>query len=402
MIPPLRPITFFAPISLLTLALSLTACRTAPPEQEHKPLESSSTTESALPSELRVNAALIESGRIVLSVAQAPLTPGGSNVPGEVVSATDGAAEVGALVPGRVAALEVNAGDRVKKGQVLAWIDSAEVAAARADLASCSVTRDLEQSRLERQEALEKEGATAQSTIDAARSAFRAAEASCAAAMLRLTTLGASGGSGARYALLAPIEGVVVERNSVLGAAVRPEQLLFRIVSPERVLIVARFPEHGMALPAPETMMQISLRGGASSGTCQAKVETNSDVVDPHTRTILVRLRPQSDCTQLRPGAYVEVRAQSPAKKESPDAGQPHAVGGALVPARAVVQVRGTSTVFVADRTPGTFHARSVVIGRIDGDSALIEQGVSPGESVASEGTILLKGEMMRDVLGGE
>ena len=378
------------------------ACDSAPQEAPAAPQQEAREVE--LPTELSVDAALLKSGRISLEEAR-PASPGGMRrIPGEVVSSPDGAAEVGVLSSGRIAAIEVNVGDTVTKGQTLAWLVSPDVGEARADLTRGAAARELQRSREARQEELQKQGATSQANLDEARASARAADANYSSAALRISALGATSGSGSRYGLVSPIDGVITESTAVLGAAVRPEQLLFRVIAPEKVLIVARFPEGKSGIPDAGDKVRVVPRGFSTQGACEAVVETNTKVVDPHTRTVLVRLKPASDCLHLRPGAYVEV---APLEGDGPPKGEPETAAAAnrlavQIPSQAVVYVRGKETVFVAAPAPGKFHARAVHVVSVDGEFTTIDEGLKAGDRVVTRGTILLKGEMLREVLGGE
>ncbi len=361
--------------------------------------------EPHLPHEVAVSPRLAEQGRIKLATARRSDTASARRVPGEVVSATDGAAEVGVMVAGRVATLEVNVGDRVKKDDVLAWVESSDVGVARAELSKAQAELEIQKAHLARQETLQQESATAPAQVERARAALRAAQAERSAVLLRLSAWGAGRGSGARYPVLAPIEGVVTARHAILGASLRADMPLFSIVAPERVLVMARFSEGPDGVPEVGASLQLTLRGAPRTEPCIAKVEANSGVVDARTRTIIVRLRPEPSCQGLRPGTYVEVHSpprdqaeQSPHQEEQPQAKEQ----GVLVPTRAVVFLRGKEVVFVPTQTAGVFAVRVVVVSSRDDQDAALSQGVQAGEQVVEEGTLLLKGEAMGETLGGD
>lgn len=384
------------------LLCSVVACDTAP--EAAQPAAAAKTSEVSLPTELIVDPALLSSGRITLEEAR-PAGPGAMRrIPGEVVSSPDGAAEVGVLSWGRISEILVNVGDTVAKGQILAWLVSPDVGGARADVTRGSAARELQRSRLARQEELEKQGATSQSNLDEARAFARSADADYSSATQRLSALGATTGSGSKYGVVSPIDGVITESTAVLGAAARPEELLFRVIAPERVLIVARFPEGKSGIPGAGDKARIIPRGASTHVECEAVVETNTKVVDPHTRTVLVRLRPDSSCAHLRPGAYVEVAPLEEGASEDSSKGSTAAASAVAlqISSQAVVYVREKKTVFVADSVPGKFHARAVHVVSVDGEYSTIDEGLRAGERVVVRGTILLKGEMLREVLGGD
>ena len=83
----------------------------------------------------------------------------------------------------------------------------------------------------------------------------------------------------------------------------------------------------------------------------------------------------------------------------SPD--RASAPASVVVPAEAVVDVRGVPTVFVAGERPGVFLPQSVRVGPAAGASILVEAGLADGASIVIAGGVLLKGELLRSALEG-
>ncbi len=384
------------------LAMLLLGCDhpadSAPPA--HDSHEEAAHAESPeFPKTIEVDPELLAAGRISLVIAQSSVSSGTPRIPGEVVSSIDGAAEISTLTGGRISSLEVNVGDQVEQSQVLAWVESPEVGSARAELVSASAMLEMEQGRFDRQETLNQAKATSQAAVEAARAGLKAAESSRNAAALRLTALGASGGSGARYPLRTPIAGVVTERNAILGEAIRAGTALFSVIAPGRILVVARFPEGQRGIPEEGSKVRLVPRGGDHDSSCQASVETNTKVVEPHTRTVLVRLRPEPECSSLRPGSYVEVHPLM--DSDESERGREGPVVSVRVPEESVVFVREQHYVFVAAEPPGHYETREVAAEFVGDGTAIVHEGVNVGERVVERGTILLKGEMLKNVLGG-
>lgn len=382
------------PGRLLLPLLFFWGCNTAPAPGA-KPEPSPEAASSA--QEVQVAAALLESGRITLAVATLGSRAGLHMVPGEVGLGAGSEAEVGALVSGRIASLEVAEGSRVRSGQVLAWIDAPEVGALRADLARSEALIAAANRRLERQKALQNEGATSQSAFDDAETAARTALADRTAVRARLSSLGAGPDSAVngRVAVRSPIDGIVAERHATLGAPVYLERTLFRVVNPEAATVYARWSEMLGVPPDAGAEVQLALRGVATAKLCSARVLGSLGLVQSGSRAVTVRVEPAGPCPGLVPGGYVDVLVPQGAAGE----------GGASrvqVPSEAVVDVRGVPTVFVALGAPGHFAVRAVLPGLSLGGMTTIESGVAAEERVAVRGVILLKGEVLRDVLGGE
>jgi cobalt-zinc-cadmium efflux system membrane fusion protein len=322
---------------------------------------------------------------------------------GDAAPAEDGEAEVGALVAGRVATLDAAEGERVKKGQVLARIDAPDAGRATAELLQARGRAFVAARKLGRQLDLEKQSATSQNAVDEARAEDQAARAELMAARTRAATVGAgepaddaaARGVTVRVAVKAPIDGVIVRRDAVLGGPVTLEKSLFKIVDPDRLLVRARLPETRAAAITAGAAAVIRPRAAAASTgkRCDAAVTSAFGVVDEATRTIPVRLKPTAPCAWLLPGAWVDVAIRT---------GERGGPSGLVVPAEAVVEVRGVPTVFVAEQKAGAFQARAVRVGPNAGAAVTIEAGLAEGDRVVVAGAVLLKGEMLRSVLGGD
>jgi cobalt-zinc-cadmium efflux system membrane fusion protein len=371
------------------------------------PPAASAVAEAKAPPRVEIDPALIDAGRVSLGRATRRSIAAEQILAGDVIPSEDGEAEVGALVSGRIATLDVADGARVSRGQVLARIDAPDVGRATAELLRARGRSEATERTLARQLDLEKQGATSPSAVDEARAEDRAARAELTAARTMLATLGAGeprieAGGGAptpsravsiRVAIKAPIDGVVVERSAVLGGAVAPDRSLFRIIDPARLVVRARLPETA-GLPAAATHATIRPRtsgGVPSTDRCEAAVIAGFGVVDATSRTVPIRLRPAGICAWLLPGAYVDVILEGAVAAADRAA--------IVVPVEAVVEVRGVPTVFVVGARRGVFAAHPVRVGAAVGASIPVEAGLDEGAEIAVRGGVLLKGELLRSAL---
>lgn len=377
------------------------ACGKAAPSGATSPPASAHA--DAAKSRVTVDRGLVSAGRIQLATVVTRSLSGELRVAGEVRSNESGTAEAGTLVAGRVASLEVAEGAKVKRGQVLAWVDAPEVARAAADLLLARAHAVVAKRKRARQETLDTASATSKNALDDARAEDEAARAELLAARTLLTSLGGAEPASdpdvsaliVRVPVRAPIAGIVAERNVVLGGAVSADKRLFRIVADSQTSfsIVARVPETVTTKPDSGASATITPRGNGSA-ICQARVEGGLGGIDTETRTLAVRLAPDKTCAWLIPGSFVDVVFAS-------TDGVASAPSGLVVPRNAIVEVRGQPTVFVADSTPGQFSARSVKPGAATSAEVTVESGLVGGEQVVVEGALLLKGELVRAELEG-
>jgi cobalt-zinc-cadmium efflux system membrane fusion protein len=389
-----------AVVALALAALAGPACaRKEPPPAGSAPAPSASAAHR-----LSVDPSLLASGRVVVAPVEKRAPRPELRLAGEVLAAASAEAEAGTLVAGRVAQVLVAVGDKVDKGQPLAWIDAPDVGRATAELLRARARAAVAGRKLERQLALEAEHATSPNAVDEARAEADTARADLAAARTLLASLGApepaaaaSGASAvaARLPVRAPIAGTVVERTATLGAPVTAERSLFRVVGGEGRVVRALLPETSRAVvdaAAAAVLVPRAGRAEASPERCDARLAGDVGVVDEATRAVPLRLVPTGPCPFLLPGGFVDVIVRT---SVPPGAGE-----AVVVPRDAIVELSAVPTVFVASGPEGSFVPRGVRAGETIGDDTIVEAGLAPGERVAVRGALLLKGEAMRAELG--
>ena len=151
--------------------------------------------------------------------------------PSEAVVEAIQQATVGAQVPGRVLEVKADAGQSVKKGDVLMRIDAREAAeAARAAEAQYANARV----NYERTKSLVAQKFMSAAALDKAKADFDAAAANRAAA----------GASQSHATILAPITGIVARRHAELGDMAMPGTPLFTIYQPGGLRVTASIPQY--------------------------------------------------------------------------------------------------------------------------------------------------------------
>jgi cobalt-zinc-cadmium efflux system membrane fusion protein len=386
----------------IVATLSVVACH----RRDEAPTKASTPVQAApAPARRTVQVApdLVEAGRIRTARATRRPATGSVRLPAEIVASPEGAAEAGSLLAGRIARFEAREGDRVKGGQVLAWIDAPEAARAIADLLRARTRTETQVRKVARLEGLVASEAATQIALDEARLELELARADLAAARTLAASFGLAEPAptagapflSARLPVRSPVDGTVVERTAALGAHVDPDAPLFRLVSEGRVLVEARVADGASVVIAPGSAAHVTPRGGPR---CTARVLGPLPQVEAATRSRRVRLVPDDRCKGLLPGAQAEVEIELPAQAGA-DAGGEQVI---VVPAAALVELKSATIAFVKARGPGAFDVRPVEPGLCLGDDRVVLAGVDDGEEVVVEGAILLKGELMRGELGGE
>jgi membrane fusion protein, heavy metal efflux system len=309
----------------------------------------------------------------------------------------DHLALVGPLVAGRVTRLAVGVGDRVRRGQLLAEIESAEAGQARADLISARARAAATKMNLHRETELAERRISSAREKEVAEAQWITERAAERAATERLRALGLSNADiaagdnldqGGRLPMRAPIDGVILERAVTLGQAVERATDAFKIADIGHVWVNLDLYEKD--LPRVHVGAQVEIRADAyPSDVFKGRVAYVVPVVDEGTRTAKVRIELPNPSGKLNFGQLVTARL----------VGDPANVAVAVlaVPRAAIQRVDGRAVVFIKDQGQGAgFERRVVELGVSTGDQVEIRRGVKEGELVASDGAFLLKSELLR------
>ncbi|MDZ7855470.1 efflux RND transporter periplasmic adaptor subunit [Sphaerotilus sp.] len=358
------PSCLFKPAQTLTLTLALLAA---------VPTHAADAPASAAPKPaLTVSVTTPQSGTLPQSIA----ANGSIAAWQEVV--------IGAETQGlRLVEVNVQVGDRVKKGQLLARLQSdtlaADLAATQAGLAEAEATLAEAQANAERARALQPSGALSAQQIQqyttgeaTARARLQSLKARLAADTLRLN----------QTRLKAPDDGIISARLATMGAIAQPGQELFRLIRQGRLEWRAEVPAAELHRLQPGMAVKVVPAGGSA---VSAKVRLLAPTVDPVTRNGLV---------------YVDLPAGSTARSGMFARGE-FVLGESsalTLPQTAVVLRDGYSYVFrlvQGNRVQQT----KVQVGRRLGDRVEVTSGLdAAAQVVAQGGGFLADGDVVKVV----
>jgi RND family efflux transporter MFP subunit len=265
-------------------------------------------------------------------------------------------------------------GSPVKKGQLLAEIDSPEVdqqySQAQADLGTAHANTQLAVSTNERWKGLLATHSVSQQDADTKASdaaAKKAAEASAAANVARLRDLESF------KRVIAPFDGVVTQRNTDIGALIAAGQnagaALFRVADTSKLRIYVLVPEPYAAATVPG--MQTDLVFTEHPGQkFPATLVRTANALDPAVRTLQVELQVDNANGVLFPGAYAEVHFKVPGSNQSLNL-----PSNTLLFRAAGLQV---ATVDSSDHV----HLKTIVPGRDFGKSIEVISGLTADDNV--------------------
>jgi cobalt-zinc-cadmium efflux system membrane fusion protein len=340
------------------------------------------------------------------TVSLRPFT-GYLTIPAKVITNQDYEAQIGSLVQGRVHKVYVKVGDYVKAGQILMTVEGLDVGEIKAGFMIAKAALDYTKANYERQKKLFDEKIGSQKTLLESQAEYEKALAEYKAEDRRIHSVGLSdeeilnGTSNDEHTagtlpIKSSINGVVVERNVVIGQLVDATTNAFKVINTTTVWIDGQIYEKDIA--------KINQKTNAvfTSTTYQSDKFTGriiyiGQTVDEHSRTITVRGEFGNANNKLKPQMFGELKIPVGIN-----------VKAIMIPEESVVKETGQEYVFVQTSnttTPGGGHAfeKRIVVTGISVDNRIeIKDGLKEGEKVVSKGVFYLKSELKKEELEGD
>lgn len=301
---------------------------------------------------------------------------------GEIRLNEDRMVHVVPRLAGVVESSPANAGDRVRKGQVLAVISSQALADQRSELLAAQKRLALASTTFEREKKLWEDKISAEQDYLHARNAMQEAEIALQSAQQKLASLGGeqrAGGNLTRYEIRAPIDGVIVEKHISLGEAVKDDANIFVIADLSTVW--AEMTIYAKDLNIVKVGQKATVKAAAFESQSSGAVSYVGALVGEQTRTAKARVVLPNPKGVWRPGLPVNIELVA-GEVEVPVA----------VSAEAIQTVRDWTVVF--GRYGEYFEARPVELGRSDGKFTEVIKGLNAGEQYAAKNSFLIKADL--------
>lgn len=285
---------------------------------------------------------------------------------------------LGFRVGGKIVARKVDAGDLVKRGQVLMQLDPLDLqlaqAQAGANVRAAQSNRDLAQLEQKRFQELHDKKFVSQSALDSKETAFKSVQASVEQAQAALK--GQANQAG--YAtLVSDVDGVVTSVDAEAGQVVAPGTPVVRVAQLGEKEVVIGIPED--KVDALRGVADVRIRLWADpQHVIAGKIREISPVADPATRTYLAKVTMQKAPPEVKLGmtAYVSFAAKSP-----------NAI--IKVPLTALFQEKGVTAVWVVEQN--MVKLTPVKVAGVSGNDFLLEGGIVPGQVLVTAGVNSLK-----------
>jgi membrane fusion protein, heavy metal efflux system len=288
---------------------------------------------------------------------------------------------------GKVIEVKVSLGDKVSKGQVLAVIQSADVAGNYSDLSSANNDISIAKRQAENEEALYKNGIASEKEYTEAKENYQKA-LSAGNKLQQQININGGGHTSANgtYIITAPMSGYVVEKKASQGAFIRSDNgdNLFTIGDISEVWVWANVYETDISkvkegykakvvtLAYPET---------AFTGV----VDKVNQILDPETKVMKVRIRIPNGDKQLKPEMFANIMVLNREGRRA-----------VTVPATAIVSDYGKNYVIVYHDKCKLELKQVSILKTVEGKT-YITSGLNGGEQMISQNQVLLFNALKED-----
>lgn len=307
---------------------------------------------------------------------------------GEIQFNQDRVAHVVPRLAGVVVQASKNLGDQVRKGELLAVLESQALADLKSEHHAIQTRLHLARGTFEREKRLWEEKISAQQDYLASRQALAEAEIAHRNAEQKLLALGLThqavmGSGGAerltRYEIRAPLDGVVIEKHLALGEAVKEDANIFTIADLSTVW--AEMTIYPKDLAAVKLGQKVIVRVSDLNAEAEGRVSYVGSLIGEQTRSAKARVTLPNPDRSWRPGLFVTV-----------DLVQDEVRVPVAVSADAIQTFRDWKVVF--GRFGDFFEARPVELGRSDGKTVEVVSGLAAGTSYAATNSFILKADL--------
>ena len=305
-----------------------------------------------------------------------------ARAPGRIVVPPQHEFLVSAPQAGLISKVNVALGSNVRKGEVLAELQSPSWVTQQRELLDAVTEFELADRQLQRDQSLLDEGIIARMRWQETKSRYDIAQTKLRQAEQVLTLSGMSEPQlhqlektrrlNESLELRSPIDGVLLERMAVAGQRVDILTPLFKVASLQELWLEIDMPQERVH------EIRIGDRVTLDSPKIKARITQVSRNISPTSQSVLVRSVIEGKAGGVLPGQNVTVTIS-------------HASTDTIVrlPISALVNQDGKEYMFV--RMPGGFEVRRIAVAGVEARDVIVHEGLRPGEEVVFQGTAALK-----------
>lgn len=281
-------------------------------------------------------------------------------------------AMVVAKVRGIIQKLNVEEGDWVKAGNVLAQLEDERL---QLEAQRAKATMDRLRNELNRKEELYNKNLISAQEFENAKYEYQAQKSEYELARLQVE----------HTQIKAPISGIISDRLIKVGNMISTDQEVFKITDFDPILAVLNVPEHEMnkIQKGQQSFIQVDAISGK---TFQGKVLRISPTVNPETGTFEVTVSIKDESRQLKPGMFGRVEIVYDTHRNT-----------LMIPKNAVMNEDGTNSVYVINNKIA--YRRTINTGYVNGDNIEVLKGLSPADTVVTIGQSSLQDSALVEVV---
>ena len=317
------------------------------------------------------------------------------NFQGEIRINADKMANVVPRMQGVVREVKKNLGDTVRKGEVMAIIESRELADMRAAFHAAMERLELAEANHTREKRLWEKKITAEQEYLDAKKALAEARIELTSAEQKLLSLGFStqflkdlphdlNETLTEYEIIAPFDGKVIEKDITLGEVLREDKVAFVVADLSTVWVDLSI--YQKDLPFVKQDQHVLISAGQGIPDAEGVISYLGPIVEDKTRTALARVNLPNIEGNWRPGLFVTARL---VKEETPVP--------LLIPKSALQNIEGETCVFLHHGEG--FETQNVRVGRTNKTHAEILTGLRVGQSYVKKGAFELKAKIVTSTL---
>ncbi len=325
----------------------------------------------------------LKAANVVLGSATKGTVVVSTDLPGEIALNGEAMAHVGPRVGGTVRKVHKKLGDKVKKGDVLALLDSVDVAEMHGEVQAARERLTLAKANYSRKKRLYEEKITSNKDFLEAKQIYAEAKVNLSSAQRALTAKTGGSGSGGGYSLIAPLSGTIVGWHLGVGEVLKEDARAFTIADLSSVWV--NITVYAKDLPRVRIGQRVLVSAEGIDKPVEGTISYLSQTVEEITRSATARVVLEQPGEAWRPGLFITAELELDEVEAD-----------VVVPEGAVQRLEGKHVVFV--REGKALEARAVVLGRHghEGDMRVVEivRGLKQGDLYVHKNSFLIKAEL--------
>jgi cobalt-zinc-cadmium efflux system membrane fusion protein len=309
---------------------------------------------------------------------------------GRIIIHPDGLAHILPKISGVVKEARKNIGDKVKQGEIIAVLESREIAEIKANFLAVIEKEKLARSLFEREKNLREKKIASEEDYMNAKAAYEEAKINLKLARQQLYAIGLiekdisnllaqKDPELSHFVIRSPMDGVIMYRHLTKGEYVEDTSTIYEIADLKHVWVeIGVYPKDLNKVKVGQVVEVITPEEDSKR---TATIIYVSPTIQEESITAKAIAEISNVDGMWRPGSYVKVNIDTESIPVS-----------LIVPKTAVQEIEGVTYVFV--KTPDGFEKRQVKVGKSDIEKVEIVEGLIAGEPYASTQTFLLKADL--------